>query len=155
MQGTAPPAIDIITAKSRVILKNRGNRMTLVKSVVRVSLASALLLMPTAANTGGSISLEEVVTRLTGQSKQLMQELHLELTDNGKPVADVQCGSRRLGRYWTHLGGLRIPIFDCKIGTKHLIIDGDVTFYNPQGKGAAEPDSAKYISLSNQKWSWK
>ena len=108
-----------------------------------------------AAKAGGSISLEDVVTRLAGQSPKLMAEVHTELAQSGKTIDDIVCGGTRLGRHWKHLGGLRIPSFDCQINNKSLMIDGAVHFYDAAGNEGAGPATAMYVSLSAVKWAWK
>lgn len=119
-----------------------------------VAVALLLLTGNGTANAGGSVSLEDVVNGLAGQSPKLMREIRAELKASGKTVADVVCGGTRLGRHWAHLGGLRIPTFGCTINGKDLTIEGAVHFYDDAGTYDAGPETAKYAVFSNPKWRW-
>ena len=129
--------------------------MNYLRSILQSSIAICVLLMPIKAFAGGSISFEDVVTRLAGQSEPLMTEINAELTANSTTISDIVCDGARLGKHWKHLGGLRIPAFECTLGKKRLTIEGDVGFYDAKGKAGAGPMTAMYVALSNPKWSWK
>ena len=125
------------------------------KSICFVFFIIHMVFMPTNAKASGSISFEDVVMRLAGQSQKLMKEINTELVSNGGAISDIVCDGTRLGKHWKHLGGLRIPTFECAIGQKSLTVEGDVFFYDSKGKAGAEPMAAMYVALSDPKWTWK
>ena len=85
----------------------------------------------------------------------MMSEIDAALRKRRKKIGDVVCGGVRLGKHWKHLGGLRVPRFECTIAEVTLMVDGEVLFYDEYGKQGAEPNRAMYHALKSPKWSWK
>jgi hypothetical protein len=122
---------------------------------VAVSGALLVLLASTAGQAGGSLPMNEVVNRLAGQSPALMIEIAQRVKANALQLSDIVCTGTRLGRHFTHLGGLRIPTFRCDIGQSVLILEGDTNFYDAAGAPEAGPDTAVYAVSSSPSWNWE
>lgn len=104
---------------------------------------------------GGSIGLDEVVSRLAGQSAKLMEEINDSLVASNTKISDQVCTGLRLGRHWVHLGATRIPPFSCEIGGKVLAIEGTVSFYDDTGKDTgADPVTSRYYAMTDVSWDW-
>ena len=101
------------------------------------------------------IKLKWVICSLAGQSVQLMKELRKELIDESVNTTEVSCTSVVLGDKYTRVGQLRVPPFNCKIGGKYLVVNGDVLTYDSRGRAGPRPRNARYLVLSNPKWSWR
>lgn len=109
----------------------------------------------TVALAGGSVSLEDVVRTVAGQSPALMKEIHLALRKDGKTISAIVCGGVRLGRHWKHLGGLRIPTFTCPIAGRNLIIEAETAFFDETGAATDAPRLAAYSVSCSPKWRWQ
>lgn len=121
------------------------------------ALVANLMIAASPAVAGGSVEIDQVM-RLAGQSPKLMSEIQSELKKTGQTLVDVQCDAVRLGRYWTHLGGLRISPYTCDFGTRSLELTGTVEFYTDDGSIPDEEtrhEVARYVSESEPDWSWK
>ncbi len=76
---------------------------------------------------GGSISFTEVTELM---DKETSLEMLMALQERGVNAGSLVCSGTRLGRHWTHLGGLRIAPFVCDLSTAKLQILSDVSFLN-------------------------
>lgn len=120
-----------------------------------VALPLFIAVHATAALAGGSVSLEDVVRTVAGQSPVLMKEIHQALRKDGKTISAVVCDGVRLGRHWKHLGGLRIPTFTCPIAGRKLIIEAETTFFDETGATTDAPGLAAYSVSYSPKWKWQ
>jgi hypothetical protein len=130
---------------------------TVSRTTYLLHLAAGLMLATSPAVAGGSVEIDQVM-RLAGQSPKLISEIQSELKEAGKTLSDVKCDAARLGRYWTHLGGLRIPPYTCEIGTRMLELSGAVEFYAEDGTVPDEEtrhEVTRYVSETEPGWSSK
>jgi hypothetical protein len=87
----------------------------------------------TLATGGGSIAFTEV-TELMDKDTSL--EMLMALNERGVDAGNLVCSGTRLGRHWSHLGGLRIAPFVCDLSGATLQIEGDVNFLNSEQQPA-------------------
>ena len=76
---------------------------------------------------GGSISFAEVTELM---DKETSLEMLMALNERGVDAKELVCTGTRLGRHWTHLGGLRIAPFICDLKGSLLKINGEINFLN-------------------------
>lgn len=103
----------------------------------------------------GLIKFRFVICALAGQSADLMKQVRRELINEGVNVAEVSCTSVTLGKRYRDLGNIRIAPFNCKIGGKYLMLNGDVLTYDAKGRAGPRPRNARYLVMANPKWSWR
>ncbi len=114
--------------------------------------------LATAAQAGGSLGLDEVLTAVAAEPK-VATEIKAELDKNSLKVADVICGAARFGNHWKYLGGGRAAPYECEIGKRTITIEADQVFFDPKGKSLgnldkADPKRAKTFKESNFRWTW-
>jgi hypothetical protein len=107
----------------------------------------------------GSVDTDQVL-RLAGQSRKLMREIFSALHDAGRTLSSLSWSGARLGRQWAHLGGERVLPYGCVIGSKTLVIDGTLRFFDNSGRylsldSPTVHQDAKFIAESNPSWTWK
>ena len=103
----------------------------------------------------GLIKFKFVICALAGQSAVLMKEVRKEMIDQGVRTTEVSCTSTTLGSDFRDVGTIRIPPYNCKIGDKYLMLNGDVLTYDNRGRAGPRPRRSRYLVVANPKWSWR
>jgi hypothetical protein len=108
---------------------------------------------------GGSLPLEAVMT-VARPYPNLLLQVRLELVRANLKRDAVTCAAGRYDNRWTLLSGARLAPYECKIGTRTLMISAAQTYYDRNGKrlpaaDPATPAKAAKVKESGLKWSWR
>jgi hypothetical protein len=108
---------------------------------------------------GGSLPLEQVLA-VAKPYPNLLLQVRLELVRANLKRDAVTCGAGRYDARWLQLSGSRLAPYECKIGTRTLVITASQTFYDRNGKrlvpaDANTPAKAAKVREGGLKWSWK
>jgi len=103
----------------------------------------------------GLIKFKFVICALAGQSAELMKQVRKELIDQGVKVTGVSCTSVTLGSKYGNIGTIRVAPFNCRIGDKYLMLNGDVLTYDSRARAGPRPKNSRYLVMANPKWSWR
>ena len=120
-----------------------------------------LVLIPSFAQAGGSVSLVEVMP-LVGQSPRLVGELRTVLRNTNQKIEDIICDGVRLGPQFGPFSAERIAPFKCQFGSdtslfleaNTLLLLSDGSEFDPAGSDAAAASNG-YVLPKLKSWKWK
>lgn len=132
-------------------------RILIAATLLNLFLSTAMLACEPGAPDvrNGLIKFKFVICALAGQSPELMTQVRKELIDQGVKTTEVECTSTVLGEDFRKSGDLRIPPYNCKIGDKYLMLNGDVLTYDTKGRAGPRPRNSRYLVITNPRWSWR
>jgi hypothetical protein len=112
-----------------------------------------------AVTQGGSLPLGAVLD-VAKPYPNLLLQVRLQLVRANLKRDAVMCGAGRHDARWVRLGGARLAPYECKIGSRTLVITAAQTYFDQNGKrltpsDAATPAKAAKLKESGLKWSWK
>jgi hypothetical protein len=126
--------------------------------IIAATPASAQLATPPVKQ-GGSMPLEAVMA-VAKPYPNLLLQVRLELVRANLKRDAVNCGAGRHDARWVQLSGARLAPYECKIGTRTLVITAAQTYYDRNGRrllaaDVTTPAKAAKVKESGLKWSWK
>lgn len=112
-----------------------------------------------AAGQGGSLPLDEVM-QLAKPYPNLQMQVRLTLVGANLKQSQVVCSGARFSNAWAGLGGARHSPYECKIGSKTLIVTATPTYYDTNGHKLKPGDKAlekkaARLEETRLKWRWK
>lgn len=108
---------------------------------------------------GGSLPLVEVLD-LAKPYPNLVMQVRLQLVRANLKREQVVCSGARFGNQWSNLGGARLAPYACAIGKRTVVIDGNQSYFDRNGRKvkADDPDlprKAAKVKETGLKWRWK
>ncbi|MEQ1614387.1 MAG: hypothetical protein ABL904_16695, partial [Hyphomicrobiaceae bacterium] len=108
---------------------------------------------------GGSVPLAEVLD-LAKPYPNLVMQVRLQLVRANLKREQVVCNGSRFGSQWSTLGGARLAPYACVIGKRTVVIDGNQSYFDRNGRKvkADDPDlprKAAKVKETGLKWQWK
>jgi hypothetical protein len=108
---------------------------------------------------GGSMPLTDVLA-VAKPYPNLLLQVKLELVRANLKRDQVICAAERFDNRWVALSGGRLAPYECKIGTRTLVVSAAQTYYDKAGHrlkptDAALPAKAVKVQEARLKWSWK
>jgi hypothetical protein len=132
-----------------------------------LSLASVAGAAPAAAQrpaapvvtSASSVPLAEVLD-VAKPYPNLLLQVRLQLVRANLKRDVVTCASGRYDGRWVGLSGTKQAPYECRIGSRTLVITAAQTFFDRNGRrltaaDAATPAKAVKVKESGLKWSWK
>ncbi len=113
----------------------------------------------TASAQGGSLPLDDVMTRMKSYPNLVMQ-IRLQLLRARKKRNEVVCVGSRFGNHWLKLGGARTLPYECPIGKRTIHIKGTVVYEDASGRRLKDndpdlPRKAARVRETRVTWTWR
>jgi hypothetical protein len=108
---------------------------------------------------GGRVPLADVLD-VAKPYPNLLLQVRLQLVRANLKRDVVMCTSGRYDARWAGLSGAKQAPYECRIGSRTLVITAAQTFFDRNGRrltatDAATPAKAIKVKESGLKWSWK